>query len=317
MEARLFGPDAPLVFLLGQTASGKGAAARALAARVPLEVLSVDSMKVYRGMDVGTAKPTPEERRSVPHHLIDVAEPWERWNVARFVSEAGRARAAVAARGRLPLLVGGTGLYVRALMVGIFEGPPVDAAVRGALEARVAAGELSALHAELAACDPATAARLHPNDAKRIVRALEVWRATGRALSSFQVQPAAPRAGSVLLVGLRWTPDSLDRRIHERVERMFTQGLVEEVRGLLADPRGLGREAAQALGYREVVEHLHGVRPLPETVALVAQRTRRFARRQMTWFRSFPDVHWLDLSSGDTAASVAARIEAVLAAPNS
>ncbi|MBI5368717.1 MAG: tRNA (adenosine(37)-N6)-dimethylallyltransferase MiaA [Planctomycetes bacterium] len=312
MDASFLDDAGPLPILLGQTASGKGAAACALAARLPLEIVSVDSMKVYRGMDIGTAKPSAAARRAVPHHLLDVADPWESYHAARFLENASEATRQIRFRRRTPLHVGGTGLYLRLLARGLFAGPPRDAAVRGLLESRVIAGELPALHAELAAGDPPTAARLHPHDAKRIVRALEVLLASGRPISSFQTQPTDTPPGRMRLVGLRWPVADLDRRIDERVDRMFAAGLVEEVRALLADPHGLSREAAQALGYREVAELLAGLRSLPDTVALVKQRTRRFARRQMTWFRSFAEIQWIDLRPGDSAVKAAEGIERAL-----
>ncbi len=301
-------------FIVGPTASGKGRLAVEVARLVGGEVISVDSMKVYRGMDVGTAKPPPEARRGVPFHLLDIRHPSESMSAAAWREEALAAEAGVRARGRVPIFAGGTALYVRALTEGVFEGPPADWTLRRALEAEAERAGTAALHARLAAVDPKTAARLHPHDRRRVIRALEVFEKTGRPISELQRQWASPvfggaaaeeaRAGRAM-VGLLWARDALYRRIDERVERMFARGFVEEARRLLADPRGIGREAAQALGYRELFAWLRAggaaARPLADVVAEIQRKTRRFSRRQMTFFRHFPDVDWWPVSERDAA----------------
>jgi tRNA dimethylallyltransferase len=275
--------------LTGPTGAGKTALALELAERHGAEILSMDSMALYRGLDVGTAKPSAAERRRVPHHLIDVLEPWESASVAWWLDRARACAREVRARGQRVLLVGGTPLYLRALLQGLFEGPPADAELRQRLADEAARAGGAALHARLAAVDPASAARLHANDLRRVIRALEVWELTGRPISAWQQQwtgaaaNEAPRA-----IWLDLPRAELYERINRRVERMFAEGLVDEVRALRALPRPLSRAASQALGYKEVFAHLDGLATLEETVALVQTRTRQFAKRQITWFRHLP-----------------------------
>jgi tRNA dimethylallyltransferase len=287
--------------LVGPTASGKSALALAVArAFGDIEIVSVDSMQVYRGMDVGTAKPSPAERAAVAHHLIDVADPWEDWSVARFQAAARAAVAEVETRGRRALLVGGTGLYVQAV-VDDLSFPGEDLALRAELESWTAApGGVAAAYAELESADPIAAAKIDPHNARRIVRALEVIRLTGRPFSSFGPglgqfgEPAFP----VRLAGV-WLPRAaLSRRIDDRFGAMRERGLVDEVRRLAADPRGLSRSAAQAIGYKEVLAALDGPAAgestrLDEAFDLAVRRTRSFARRQRMWFRRDPRISWL------------------------
>ena len=304
--------------VVGPTASGKGRVAVEVARRLGGEVISADSMKVYRGMDVGTAKPGIEERRGVPFHLFDLRHPAEPMSVATWIEHARAAEAEIRSRGRIPVFEGGTALYVRGLTEGVFEGPPADPALRERLAAEAdQAGEV-ALHERLRAIDPRTAARLHPNDRRRVIRALEVFEKTGRPISSFQSQWTGevfggeePRAGRIL-VGLQWEREALYRRIDSRVDRMFARGLVEECRRLLADPRGVGREAAQALGYREVFDWIAaGERAsLADVIDAVKRHTRRFSRRQMTFLRHFADVEWLPV---DEATDPRALADALVA----
>jgi len=284
--------------LIGPTASGKSAlalgAARALG---DVEIVSIDSMQVYRGMDVGTAKPSEGERAAVPHHVIDVADPWDDWSVTRSQAAARAAVADVEARGRRALLVGGTGLYVQAV-VDDLSFPGEDLALRADLEAQTAEpGGVAAAHAELQGLDPDAAARIDPHNARRIVRALEVIRLTGRPFSSFGpgLRQFGPTAFPVALAGV-WLPrDVLSRRIAERFAAMRANGLVEEVRRLCADPRGLSRTAAQAIGYKETIDALRSREPgaLDEAFDLAVRRTRSFARRQRMWFRRDPRITWL------------------------
>ncbi|HEY7137385.1 MAG TPA: tRNA (adenosine(37)-N6)-dimethylallyltransferase MiaA [Acidimicrobiia bacterium] len=290
--------------LVGPTASGKSALALALArAFGDVEIVSVDSMQVYRGMDVGTAKPSPEERAAVAHHLIDIADPWEDWSVARFQAAARAAVADVEARGRRALLVGGTGLYVQAV-VDDLSFPGEDLALRAELEAWTAEpGGVAAAYAELESADPAAAAKVDPHNARRIVRALEVTRLTGRPFSSFGpgLRQFGETAFPVRVAGV-WLPRAaLSRRIGDRFGAMRAGGLVDEVQGLAADPRGLSRSAAQAIGYKEILAALDGPRAgestrLDEAFDLAVRRTRSFARRQRMWFRRDPRITWLATS---------------------
>jgi tRNA dimethylallyltransferase len=253
-------------------------------------------MQIYRGMDVGTAKPSPSERAQVPHHLVDVADPWEDWSVARFQAEARRAVADIEARGKRALLLGGTGLYVQAV-VDDLRFPGEDLALRAELTARAAEPDgLEAAYRELQRQDPDAAARIEPTNTRRIVRALEVIRSTGRRFSSFG--PGINEFGStvfpVVMAGV-WIPRSVLReRIAARFATMRAAGLVEEVKALAADPRGWSRTARQAIGYKEILAHLEGDEPDLETALDAAvRRTRSFARRQRVWFRRDPRITWL------------------------
>jgi tRNA dimethylallyltransferase len=283
--------------LTGPTGSGKTQLALELALRLDAEIVAMDSMTLYRGMDVGTAKPTPAERRQVPHHLIDVLEPWESASVAWWLEQARRSCAEIESRGKRVLFVGGTPLYLKALLCGLFDGPPADLELRRRLEEEAGRTGSVALHARLAQVDPPTAARLHPNDLRRIVRALEVWEHTGRPISSWQEQwarlaaPGASTDGIAPEVRCLWLDrprEELYDRINRRVVQMMQDGLVEEVRALRQLGRPLSREAAQALGYKELFAWLDGERCLEEAVALIQQRSRNFAKHQLTWFRHLP-----------------------------
>jgi tRNA dimethylallyltransferase len=260
----------------------------------------MDSMQVYRGMDVGTAKASPEERARVPHHLVDVCDPSEEWSVARFQSEARAAVADIEARGKRALLVGGTGLYVQAV-IDPMTFPPEDRARRADLEAEAAApGGLARLYEQLQQADPEAAARIEPANTRRIVRALEVIRLTGRPFSSFGpgIQEYGPTVFPVRMVGV-WLPrEQLNARIDARLGAMPEAGFVAEVEKLRASPQGLSRTAAQAIGYQEVLAHLAGECTLDEALTLAATRTRQFARRQRMWFRRDPRISWIAAAGG-------------------
>jgi len=282
--------------LVGPTASGKSALALELArARGDVEIVSLDSMQVYRGFDIGTAKPTPAERAEVVHHLVDVADPSEEWSVRRTQLGAREAIAGIEARGRRALLVGGTGLYVRAVVDDLAI-PPTDAAVRAAIDAE-AERDLAALYERLTRLDPDAAARVEPGNRRRIVRALEVIELTGRPFSSFG--PGIDDYGrpgiDVTLLGLAVEPADLARRIEQRFASMRAAGLVDEVRALADRP--LSRTAREAIGYREVLEHLGGACSLDDAFDAAVRRTRRFARRQRVWFRRDPRVQWIDAAT--------------------
>jgi tRNA dimethylallyltransferase len=295
--------------LCGPTASGKETVALALAPLLGAEVLVLDSMKVYRGMDVGTSKVPAAARARVPHHLVDVADPAETMSASRFVALADGAAAGIAARGRAVLVVGGTTLYLKALLYGLFRGPPADLDLRARLEAEAREAGAPALHARLARSDPAAAARIHPTDLRRLVRALEVLEKTGRPISDLQVEwkvlrPRYPHR----LLALRRPRADLHARIAARVRAMAREGLVEEVRRLRAAPGGLGRTASQAIGYREIAEHLDGEIPtLEEALERIRTRTNRLARAQETWLRSFPGMEFLDVPADEEPVVTAQR----------
>lgn len=302
-----------LILLLGTTASGKSAVSLELARRLDAEILSIDSMQVYRRMNVGTAKPTPEELAAVPHHLIDVAEPSESFSVARFVEMADRTIAEIAARGRPVLALAGTPLYLMGLMYGMFDGPAADAALRARLREQADRAGTPSLHAEMAKVDPEAAERIHPNDYKRIERALEVYHLTGKPLSEQQQQWSSPSLrypGPV--VGIRREKEDNSRRINARVHEMIQAGLVDEVRALLAEPAGLSEQARQALGYAQIIDHLRGETTLGEAIEEIKIQTRRLAKHQRTWFRKFPMTRWVDAGSDEPGSSIAERIWDVL-----
>ena len=286
--------------LVGSTASGKSTVAMAIAAAdESWEIVTVDSMQVYRGMDIGTAKPTAEERAAVPHHLLDVADPWEDYDLATFQAQAREALADIETRGRRALLVGGTALYLRAV-VDDLDLPGRYPEVRADLDAEP---DTEALHRRLRELDPAAADRMEPSNRRRVVRALEVTVGAGRPFSSFGPGLDHHPDTAVTLVGLRWDRDHLDRRIDRRVDEQLAAGWVDEVRDLLALDRPMSRTAAQALGYQELAAHLRGDGPLEEAVATTRLRTRRFSRRQDKWFRRDPRIRWVDVD-GDPVAAV-------------
>lgn len=279
-----------LVVLSGPTASGKSSLALALAREFPVEIVNADSLQVYRRFDIGTAKPTAAERDEIPHHLIDVADPDEPYDAGRYVREAERAIGEIRSRGKVPMLVGGTGMYIRALLRGL-DPLPSDPRVREALSRRWEAEGGAALHAELARVDPETSAKVHPSDRHRVVRALEIAAVAGippsRARAAWSA--AGPRHGCLFLA--LW-PDreTMYRGIDSRTEEMFRRALVEEVRGLLAGGVDRSLKPMMALGYRHAAAHLLDGVPLPETVAAVKRDTRRYAKRQMTWLSSEPNL---------------------------
>lgn len=282
-----------LIIVLGPTAVGKSRVAVDLALRFGGEVINGDSIQVYRGFDIGTDKPRPGSMRGIPHHLIDIVDPEVQFTAADFVREALAAAGKVASRGRLPLVAGGTGLYLKALVDGLFPGPGRDPALRAALEAEAREKGLDTLFRRLEAVDPVYAAKIRDRDRIRIIRALEVHALTGEPLSEHFRRTESPvRGRNVLRIGLRLERAALVRRIEDRVEGMFERGLVEEVRGLLE--RGVTEIAPpfRALGYRHVLKHLGGGIGLEEAVALTKADTRQYAKRQMTWFRKMDGVAW-------------------------
>jgi len=296
-------------FLTGATASGKTAVGVELARRIDAEIVSLDSMALYRGMDIGTAKPTAAERREVPHHLVDILDPDDQFSLAQYLDAALRSIDQIMARGREVLFVGGTPLYLKGLLRGIFQGPPADWDLRRRLARQAETEGPGSLHRRLAEVDPASADRLHPNDTRRLIRALEVYEKTGRPISELQRQfDIARPAGECRVFVIQWPTAQLNARIDRRVDRMFAACLVDEVRVLLGRPQPLSKTAAQALGYREVIQHLHGERGLPETIELVKTHTRRFAKRQRTWFRSLSECWFVPVEDPIDPARVARRI---------
>jgi tRNA dimethylallyltransferase len=312
-------PDHRTILIAGPTAVGKSGVALLLAERLGGEIISVDSMQVYRGLDIGTAKPSRAERAAVPHHLLDVADLAEAFDAAQFVRLARAAEADIRTRGRVPILCGGTGLYFKAFLEGLGEAPPADPVLRAALEQT----PLEELLRELAVLDPATYKRIDRNNPRRVVRAMEVIRLTGKPFSSQRAawkneaadapsairnpQPAI-RNPEALALGLTRSSADLRPRIDARVDAMFAGGLVRETEDLLR--RGLenNRTAMQALGYRQVVEHLRGERSLPDTIEVIKARTRQFSRRQRTWFKRQMALTWLELEPKESAQTTVERL---------
>ena len=296
-------------FLAGPTASGKTAVSIALAEKIGGEIVCLDSMTIYRGMDIGTAKPTIAERARVPHHLLDIRDPHEEFSIAEFMTAALDTCQSIIARGKVPLFVGGTGLYLRSLLRGVFEGPPADWSLRTEWEQFAADHGAEALHSRLALVDPPTAQRLHMNDQRRIIRAIEIHAITGQPASALQQETPLPleeRPQHVFWLN----PDRevLRRRISQRVDTMFAAGLVSEVETLLRSPHGLGRTARQALGYREVLSHLEEGRPLREAIEQLNFHTHQFAKRQRTWFRNLEELQVMDISGTENAEAIATGI---------
>jgi tRNA dimethylallyltransferase len=294
-----------LVAILGPTATGKSGLALAIAERFNGEIINCDSTAVYRGFDIGTDKLPPADRRGIPHHLIDIVDPTGEYTAAHFARDAARAVRDIQARGRLPLLVGGTGFYYRALTRGLFPGPGKDAALRGRLEAVAERRGVIFLHRMLRRVDAASAGRIQPRDLKRLVRALEVYILTGRPLTAHFAATTSPLPDlRVIPIALRLPSEQTAARVTRRVDEQFERGLLDEIRTLLA--RGIP-ETARPFGglvYRQALEHLHGVRDEPATRALIAQENRRYARRQLIWFRKEPNLVWVD-GPGESAATIA------------
>jgi tRNA dimethylallyltransferase len=277
--------------LTGPTGSGKSRLGIELAERLGAEIVSMDSMALYRRMDIGTAKSSLADRARVPHHLLDVLDPWESASVAWWLRRAAECCSAIEGRGKRVLFVGGTALYLKALLFGIFEGPPADVQLRRRWAEFAEEHGNDRLHARLAKVDPGTAARLHINDTKRIIRALEVWELTGQPISASQTQWSATTLPDDRVPRVLWLDlprSELYRRINQRTDAMFAAGLVEEVRQVRALPRPMSREARQALGYKELFDYLDGRCDLEAAAERIRTRSRNYAKRQVTWFRRLP-----------------------------
>ena len=295
-------PENIFVAVVGPTATGKTALGLALAEQLAGEIVSCDSTAVYRGIDIGTDKPTVEERRGVPHHLIDVADPVETYSAARYAADAGAAIRDIASRGRLPILVGGTGFYYRALVRGLFPGPARDEPLRSRLDRVAVVRGVQSLHRWLARVDPDSARRIQPRDRKRLVRALEVYLLTGRPLTTHFAQTASVLSDfEVLPLGVNLPRAELRARVARRVDLQFARGVVAEVRGLLEAGIPVGAHAFSGLVYRQILEMRLGVRDEGATRELIVQENMRYARRQLIWFRKEPNVRWLG-GAGDSAA---------------
>jgi tRNA dimethylallyltransferase len=302
-----------VLFLTGPTASGKSQLALDLADRLQAEIISVDSMAVYQDMDIGTAKPTADARQRIPHHLIDLVPPTEEYSVSQFVQDAHRQAEAIRSRDRQVLLVGGTPLYLKSLLCGMFLGPPADWEFREAVEKDIESYGLEALRTRLLQVDPISAHRILPGDKRRMIRALEVAKVTGTPLSHWQTQferfsiPTNSRAFVI-----RWDRSELHRRVDVRVEEMFARGLLDEVRGLSDRYGRLGRTASQAVGYKEPLSYLAGKIGREEMIDQVKAHTRQFVRRQEIWFRSMPGITPVHVTSKDDLSTAGAMVASTL-----
>jgi tRNA dimethylallyltransferase len=293
------------IYLTGPTGAGKTQVGTALAHRLDAEVVALDSMTLYRGMDIATAKPSLADRRGILHHLIDVIDPWESASVSSYRDWAANAALEIEGRGKRPLFVGGTPLYLKVLLRGLFQGPGADQQVRQRLEREGREHGDAALHERLARFDPPTAARLHPQDRRRIVRALEVLELTGRPISQHQAEHDQPAPPGVPVFALDLPRACLHDRINRRVVSFFDAGLVDEVGRLQAGDRPLSDVAAQAIGYREVIAMREGQSSLTRTIEQIQARTRQFAKRQLTWFRGLEEVRMIAVGPADSPEQVA------------
>jgi len=302
-----------MVLILGVTASGKGRLAFDLAESLGAEIISIDSMKVYRRMDIGTAKPPEEVRNRVKYHLIDVVEPSEAFSVGSFLDLAYDAIEQIKRRKRKIIAVGGTGLYIKALLYGLFEGPGADEQTRTELRARAEAEGLEQLYRRLAKIDPVTAGRISPKDCKRIIRALEVYKITGKPISELQQQFSAESpVHNWTIIGLRREKSVENGRINRRAKKMIAAGLVDEVKSLLAEEKPLSKQARCAIGYAEIIDYLNGQISLEDATELIKKNSRRFAKNQRTWFKSFKNVNWLDIGPEEPGEKIFDRTKALL-----
>lgn len=299
-----------IIAIIGPTAIGKTALSLKMSMGYSCEIVSVDSMQVYRYMDVGTAKASEEERRQVPHHLIDIVDPDDEYNVSRYVDDAGKACRQIAARGRIPLLVGGSGLYLRGLLEGLSDVVSIDAKIREAIRLDIVANGKEWLFAEVQRVDPLAALRVHPHDTQRLIRALEVYRSSGKTWTEhLSTGRQRPLDAQVLLLGLTCDRNDLYDRINRRVTSMIEGGLLEETRGLLAKGYSGALKSMQSIGYRHMVNYIDRVWSWDEAVRFLARDTRRYAKRQYTWFGRDPEINWLDMNEGgaDVAMKMAGR----------
>lgn len=290
-----------MILILGVTASGKSRLAFDLAKTLGAEIISVDSMKVYKRMDIGTAKPSLERRKQVKYHLIDVVEPSQPFSVSTFLELAEHAENQIKAAGKPVIAAGGTAMYIKNMLYGLFEGPGSDENIRKMLKDRLETEGHGKLHAELTQIDPIAAEKIHPNDAKRIIRALEVYQLTGKPISSFQTQFSAPAPDPRWkVIGIRRPKEIESRRINARVKKMVELGLVDEVKSLLAEDKPLSKQARVAIGYAEFYDYFAGKITLEKAIEQVKINTRKLAKAQRTWFKTFKTVNWIDATEHDT-----------------
>jgi tRNA dimethylallyltransferase len=302
-----------MILILGVTASGKGRLAFDLAESLGAEIISIDSMKVYRRMDIGTAKPPHEARERIKYHLIDIVEPSDSFSVAAFLDGASQAIEQIKGQNKPAIAVGGTALYIKSLLYGLFEGPGSDEQIRSELKARAKAEGLAELHRQLTQIDPMAAERINPNDSKRIIRALEVYELTGKPISSFQKQWGNSTPGNDwTIIGLRREKADASGRINQRAKKMVDIGLVDEVKSLLAEDEPLGKQARCAIGYAEIIEYLNGKSNLEDAVELIKKNTRKLAKSQRTWFKTFKNVKWLDIEADESPERILSRVEILL-----
>ena len=309
---------ADMLLILGVTASGKGRLAFELAREMDGEIISIDSMKVYRGMDIGTAKAPKEAREKIKYHLIDVAEPSEAFSVGKFLDLAYEAIDQIKGRAKTIIGVGGTALYMKALLYGLFAGPEADEQIRKELQVRVKDEGLEELYRELVQVDPAAAERINRNDQRRIIRALEVYKITGKSISSLQRQFDGEKPKHKwTMIGLRREKSIENNRINARVKKMIAAGLVEEVQSLLAEQRPLSKQARCAIGYSEIIDYLNGEMSLEEATELMKKNSRRLAKNQRTWFKTFRNVDWLDIGADERSEEILGRAKKIAGASKS
>ncbi len=301
----------PLLVILGPTAVGKSKIAISLAERINGEIISADSMQLYQGMDIGTAKPSLREQQLIPHHLIDLLKPDEPFNVFEYAKKAERIIRDIHRRKRVPILVGGSGLYIRAVVDSLFESPEIDLSKKRAFLKRIKGVSTEKLYSELKKVDQKASQKIHSHDRRRIKRALEVFYATGIPISVLhQRKPARPF--QTLIIGINRERKELYKRINERVKAIFAKGFIDEVKALLEKGYDENLNSMQAIGYKETITHLKGKRTLEETIELVKRNTRRFAKRQLSWFRKDKRIKWIVMSNKEAPQEVVAKIESLL-----
>jgi tRNA dimethylallyltransferase len=302
-----------MLLILGVTASGKGRLAFDLAQSMDAEIISIDSMKVYRRMDIGTAKPPAEARQRIKYHLIDIVEPGDSFSVAAFLEAALHSIEQTKSRNKKIIAVGGTALYIKTMLYGLFDGPGPNQQIRAELKARAQAEGLGELHSELTNIDPLAAERINPNDSKRIIRALEVYQLTGKPISSLQKQWNRRNVKhDWTIIGLRREKTDTSGRINKRVKKMIVAGFIDEVKSLLAEDKPLSRQARCAIGYAEIIEYLNGQISLEDAIELIKKNTRRLAKNQRTWFKTFKNVHWLDIEPDEPPEKILASTKILL-----
>ena len=300
--------SATLWILTGPTASGKTEIGFRVAQRIEGEIISADSMLIYRGMDIGTAKPSSSMRQNIPHHLIDIVNPWESYSVGKYARDAEGVISNLDKKKNF-VIVGGSPLYIKGIIDGIFSGPEADWRIRKELQKLATEKGNSFVHGILQKIDPVTAQKLHPNDLRRIIRAIEVYKKTKKQISVLHGQyRKEKRSHDFKIICIAREKEDRYRRIDGRVEAMFEKGLVDEVKSLLDNSHGLSRQARQALGYKEVIRYLEGECTLSEVKEMIKLNTRRFSKRQMTWFRSFPNVCWLEAKEGEEMEVISEKI---------